>query len=196
MLLQPRIAAEKLPRIPLLCAAGLLAGLRDLHIDARIKWPNDVLCPASPPGPLGPFRKVAGILSEPWLLRNRVEGIVVGVGINVHRPAAGFAPELADRAGALWAGGDGLAPDPLLLHLLPHLEHWLLSAGSDVVFGECLAALRCHSATLGRNVEAVEEGICGIAEDIEDDGALRIRGPTGQAHRILAGDVLPAGTSP
>lgn len=195
-LLRPHLAAEKMPRVPLLCAAALLVGLRELQVDAHVKWPNDLLCPAPAPGPLGPYRKVAGVLAEPWLLRNRIEAVICGVGINVHRPSAGFPPELADRAGSLWSDGEGLAPDPLLLHLLPHLERWLLAAASDAVFDECLAVLRLHSATLGRNVQAVEEGICGIAEDIDDDGALRIRAPTGQLHRIMAGDVLPAQTSP
>lgn len=196
LLLRPQLAPDKLPRIPLLCAAALLGGLRELEVDAHIKWPNDVLCPADTPGPLGPFRKVAGILAEPWLHQNRIEAIVVGVGINVVTPPTGFSPEIADRAAALWNDGHGLSPDRLLLHLLPHLEEWLSDVSSDHLFSCGLDALRRHSATLGREVCAPEEGISGVAEDIEPDGALRVRSSAGETHRILAGDVLPAQISP
>ena len=196
LLLRPQMSPDKLPRLPLLCAAALLEGLRSLQVDAHIKWPNDVLCPAATQGPLGPFRKVAGILAEPWLHQNRIEAIVVGVGINVQTPPSGFAPEIADRAAALWSDENGLTPDPLLLHLLPHLEQWLLDAASDALFSDCLDALRRHSAILRREVCATEEGVSGIAEDIEPDGALRIRSASGETHRILAGDVLPAKISP
>ena len=174
----------------------LWVGMRGRTEGLTLKWPNDVLCPADMPGPLGPFRKVAGILAEPWLHQNRIEAIVVGVGINVVTPLAGFSPEIADRAAALWNDGHGLSPDRLLLHLLPHLEEWLSDVSSDHLFSCGLDALRRHSATLGREVCAPEEGISGVAEDIEPDGALRIRSSAGETHRILAGDVLPAQISP
>lgn len=61
---------------------------------AAIKWINDVFCDG---------RKVVGILTEGSLdmESGRFEHAVLGIGINVKPPAAGFPSEVADVAGSL-----------------------------------------------------------------------------------------------
>ena len=66
--------ARELPLIPLAMANIVATFLRETYgIDARIKWPNDVLVDA---------RKIAGILIEARMQDDRVY-MLVGTGINV-----------------------------------------------------------------------------------------------------------------
>ena len=79
-------------------------------VAVELKWPNDVVVPASrtPPGIVGPSRKVAGILAE-RLPRAVDEGVVMGIGINVGR--ADYPAELGGRATSLEA--EARAPRPV-----------------------------------------------------------------------------------
>src|SRR5437763_8479351 len=87
-------AAAELPFVPLEMANVVASYLRDVFaIDARIKWPNDILVGG---------RKIAGILIEARIQEERVH-LLVGMGINVEpvrddaRPNAVAISELSPR---------------------------------------------------------------------------------------------------
>lgn len=66
--------ARELPLVPLAIANFIATFLRDTYgIDARIKWPNDVLVAG---------RKIAGILMEARMQEDRVY-MLIGTGVNV-----------------------------------------------------------------------------------------------------------------
>ena len=49
---------------------------------------------------------------------------------------------------------------------------------------------RSRSLLLGKEVRTLSSpALCGVAEDIADDGALIIRSSDGTLHRIIAGEV-------
>jgi BirA family biotin operon repressor/biotin-[acetyl-CoA-carboxylase] ligase len=86
--------AAVLPLVPLEMANVVASYLRDVFaIDARIKWPNDVLAGG---------RKIAGILIEARVLENRAH-LLIGTGINVEpvrddaRPNAVAISEISPR---------------------------------------------------------------------------------------------------
>ena len=86
--------ATELPLIPLAIANIVVSYLRDIFaIDARIKWPNDILVGG---------RKIAGILIEARAQDDRVF-LVIGIGINVEpidddsRPNAVAISEVSQR---------------------------------------------------------------------------------------------------
>lgn len=192
MVLRPRMAPEHLPRIPLLCAVAVAEALWEMGVPAALKWPNDIVVPADPPGPLGPYRKLAGVLAEPSLVGPQVEFVILGLGLNVQTPAGGFPAELQLRATALEREGGPRDPDAALLALVPHLARWLAAPEDKECFREAHARLCDHSATLGRRVQVEEGAIQGMAEHIDDEGALWVRDDQGGRHRIWAGDVLPS----
>jgi BirA family biotin operon repressor/biotin-[acetyl-CoA-carboxylase] ligase len=93
-----------LARLPLLSiAAGLavceVARRVTGRVDVGLKWPNDVVRRVG--GPDGALRleKLAGILVETSMSGRTVDGVVVGVGMNVHTRV--FPDELAGRATSL-----------------------------------------------------------------------------------------------
>ncbi len=86
--------ATELPLIPLAIANIVATYLRDVFaIDARIKWPNDILVDG---------RKIAGILIEARVQDDRLF-LVIGIGINVEpinddsRPNAVAISEVSQR---------------------------------------------------------------------------------------------------
>jgi BirA family biotin operon repressor/biotin-[acetyl-CoA-carboxylase] ligase len=64
----------------------------------RIKWPNDIMCPIG----VGPYRKIAGILTE-----GDGRQVLIGIGVNVAQTE--FSPELRTKAGSI---AQALQPTP------------------------------------------------------------------------------------
>jgi BirA family biotin operon repressor/biotin-[acetyl-CoA-carboxylase] ligase len=83
-------------------------------LQARIKWPNDVLVHA---------RKVCGILIEQALAGGGGGGTVVGIGLNVNQPAEAFAAAGLPEAGSLAVfTGQARDPDGMARRLLTQLD--------------------------------------------------------------------------
>jgi BirA family biotin operon repressor/biotin-[acetyl-CoA-carboxylase] ligase len=175
--LPPHRATE----LTLLASVALCEAAREAGVEAAIKWPNDLLVGG---------RKVAGILTEMAADPDRVQWVVIGMGVNLNAAAADLPPELRDDATSLAAARGGPLPRALFTAaLLGRLETWLdLHAAEG--FAPVRERWRALSATLGREVRvATGDGdVVGVATDIDDTGALIVRGPAGFA-RVVAGDV-------
>jgi BirA family transcriptional regulator, biotin operon repressor / biotin---[acetyl-CoA-carboxylase] ligase len=143
--------------------------------EAGVKWPNDLLVRD---------RKVGGILVERLA---RAELAAVGIGINVAcRPTDG---ELANSAGALIEfAASPLSPEDLLPVLLDALgrrwEEWL--GGGWPALRD---AWRGMDAARGRSVRVEPPGVEGLADGIDDRGALRVRLPDGSVSVASVGEV-------
>lgn len=80
------------PMLTLVSALAVVRAIKEqTGLDARIKWPNDIV--------LG-GKKVCGILTEMSTQIDYINHIVVGIGINVHNEQ--FSEELSDRATSLY----------------------------------------------------------------------------------------------
>jgi len=170
---------SSVPGLPFAAGLALLEALLTISgIEARRKWPNDVLVGG---------RKLAGILCEvePAAASGGEVAVAVGVGVNL-------------RVGTFPPGADGISahevaapPDPLeLLHAwLVALTPRLLALGRAGIPG-LRDEWRAKAAGLGDELLASGRSfeIRGVAEGIADDGALMIRTHTGVV-RVLAADV-------
>lgn len=75
LILRPTEAERRHPvRATGLCALSLVDSLRTLGLSSQIKWPNDVLLNK---------KKVAGILVESTWLGDKLDALVLGMGVNV-----------------------------------------------------------------------------------------------------------------
>lgn len=173
-------------------------------IEARLKWPNDVVWPGDGSGS---DRKLAGILAEAeWPAGAQIAGgwsappasrvaVAVGIGINV---AWGdrFPEELTETAVALdELTAPAVPPDraDLLVALLQELEitYRRLTErpdGAEVI----LAAWRQRSATLGRRVrvDLGTDDLEGTAVDVSAEGHLVIETLEGDRRVVAVGDVV------
>ncbi len=156
------------------CAAEAIEAVCPVKVG--IKWVNDLWIAE---------KKIAGILTEgAFAPDGSLSYAVVGIGINVHsRP---FPAELCGIAAAI----EDHAPAPDRAVLAAEVIRRVYDGLPVLQDGSFMAEYRRRSVLIGRRVGATVNGApCfGIAEAIEQDGALRLRTEAG-AVTLQAGEV-------
>ena len=112
ILLRPQAEASHVAMITLLMAIAVTQGVRELHLDAKIKWPNDVVING---------KKICGILTEMYQSAAGSFFLVIGTGINVNQKE--FPEEVKKTASslALELGAD-VDREVLLASVLRHFS--------------------------------------------------------------------------
>jgi BirA family transcriptional regulator, biotin operon repressor / biotin---[acetyl-CoA-carboxylase] ligase len=182
LILRPAAAGlEHLPLLSLWSALSICLVLVEKYgLNAEVKWPNDVLIGR---------RKAAGILAEAVWQEDRLECLVIGMGINVTRAA--------------------LPPQEELLFPATCIEEHTLQAVErpellNTVLGKFLK-LYTHPGLAGllqtysQHLAFLDEAICidrpgqppleGVLRGITTGGELQLRAPDGMEYAIHAGDV-------
>jgi len=187
VLLRPAaVPRARLGWLPLLAGVAVAAAVRDVAaVDARLKWPNDVLA--------GPA-KLAGILAEA-----AGDAVVVGIGLNVSTEPAELPPP---GPGALPAtslrieGAASLDRERLLAGILAGLERryqaWCQVFG-DTERSGLRAEYTGLCATLGRRVRVELPGgrlRDGLAAALDADGRLLLSMPPDADLPVAAGDIV------
>jgi BirA family biotin operon repressor/biotin-[acetyl-CoA-carboxylase] ligase len=184
---RPPLAPFQVQRVTMICGLAVADAVESetgLRVD--LKWPNDlVICGA----------KAGGILTEVAMAGDRVDYVIVGIGLNVNvdfaQPAGGFLTAATSLSQALERP---VARLPVLRAFLRVLErrYEALKAGHSP-YNEWAERL----VTLGKPVtvstsNAVWEG---VAEGVDADGALLVRLADDRLQVVMAGDVTlrPAG---
>lgn len=183
VLLRPRLQPADAPFVTLCAAMAMEQAVREVTgLDVGIKWPNDLV--------LG-GKKLCGILLEIGATVDAIDYIVVGTGLNVH-PGA-YPAELAHQATSIADHAPAPARSELLIHYLAALED-LITQLETSGFAPLAAAYATRSCTLGRQVQVIgAQTFLGVAESIDDTGALLVRDEAGVLRRVLAGDVSVRG---
>ncbi|MFB6206618.1 MAG: biotin--[acetyl-CoA-carboxylase] ligase [Haloglomus sp.] len=175
ILVRPDVPPANAPVFTLASAVAVTRAAREAGVDARIKWPNDVLVA----GADGESRKLVGILTEMEGEADRVSWVVVGVGINANVDVA----DLVEGATSLRAETGDVDRRAFTQRVLEEFHD--LRTDVDSV----LPAWREHAATLGRRVrvETAGDEIVGEAVDVEFPGTLVV--DTGNERvRVTTGD--------
>ncbi|MBA2173899.1 biotin--[acetyl-CoA-carboxylase] ligase [Halobacillus locisalis] len=93
ILLRPPLPPVQAPQITLLTATVLAEMVAaESTLDPQIKWPNDILVN---------HKKVSGILTEMQAEQDRIQYIVLGIGMNVNQDAVDLPPAIAHKASSL-----------------------------------------------------------------------------------------------
>jgi BirA family biotin operon repressor/biotin-[acetyl-CoA-carboxylase] ligase len=175
MVLRPDIPAVLSSRVSFLASVTLARLLRKmLGIDARVKWPNDILADG---------RKISGMLSELEAEADRVTYINIGMGLNVNNDPSAFEPEATSLKNIL---GRPVSKIAILALYLDTLEDRIQTAAFDKVIDEW----KRYTLTLNRDVRIVTptEVQEGRAVDVDDSGALILKRADGSIKKILYGD--------
>ena len=177
-----RPALPPMKAVPLTLAAGVALAETAARFDVApsLKWPNDLLLDG---------KKAAGILTESAVQGGRLEHVIVGIGVNLN--VEQFPPELAGIATSLHrARGRVVDRAELAAILCERLEVWYerFMAGS---LADVVAAWKSFAPFFGKRVEVAlgAERVAGLAEDLDEDGALRLRTEQGIL-RVMAGEVV------
>jgi BirA family biotin operon repressor/biotin-[acetyl-CoA-carboxylase] ligase len=181
VIIRPDLPPQRASEMTLVASVALCEAVRHAGVNAVIKWPNDVLVDG---------RKLAGILVEMAAEMDRVQWLVIGMGVNLNLATGDLPEDLRDIATSVAAERGEPVPRALFTAaLLGGLEEWL-DRHSAEGFGAVREAWRSLSGTLGREVRvSLGDGeVTGVAEDIDESGALLVRGASGLT-RVVAGEV-------
>ena len=103
------------PRATLIGAAAVYTALKDMGISVGIKWPNDIVING---------KKICGILTEMNAEIERVNYVIMGIGINVNMES--FPEELKEKATSLKNElGNEVDRKKLIANILNNLEDFL-----------------------------------------------------------------------
>jgi len=180
LILRPKISPSASPVLTLLAAVSICEAVKKVTgLDAQIKWPNDVFtC----------NKKIAGILTEMNAEVDKVNFVVIGIGLNVNNDKKSL---IAQATSLKEQTGHPISRVILLQELLRRIENnysLLEDRGAQVIIDKW----RSFSLTLGRRVKIYcqDKHIEGSAVDIDQDGALLIRKDSGLIQKVFSGDVM------
>ncbi|MCX5669639.1 MAG: biotin--[acetyl-CoA-carboxylase] ligase [Candidatus Omnitrophica bacterium] len=179
LILRPKILPAACPILTLMSAVSICEAVKKvIDLDAQIKWPNDVLIKN---------KKVAGILTEMNAEVDKVNFVVIGIGLNVNNDKKSL---IAGATSLKEQQGEEISRVVLLQELLRRIENnYLLLEDKGEV--EIINKWRNFTLTLGTRVKVdyQDKHIEGQAIDIDVDGALLIRKDSGFIQKISSGDV-------
>lgn len=181
LILRPDFFPMEASKSTLLAAVGVCRAVRSLGLpNAAIKWPNDIMVNG---------RKLVGILTELSTSMEKIDYIIMGIGINTGMERADFPEAFREGATSFRAEGVHVSRKTLLAAVLSELEKEYAVAETEG-FARVLDNWRNLSCTLGQNVRVVlgTNSYTGKAVDIDKDGCLLV--DTGnEVNRVIAGDV-------
>jgi len=175
IILKPRVPPSEAFRCTMAASVAVCRSLRDLYaLDARIKWPNDVLVNG---------RKICGILTEISAELDVINYVITGIGINANMSASAL-PEEWNATTISAELKREISRGELITRVLEEMRALLES-------GELYQEWAKLSDTINRRVRVQGFGdVTGLAESLEPDGALILRRDDGERVRILAGDCI------
>lgn len=180
LLLRPKILPTQSPILTLIVAVSICEAIKEgAGLDARIKWPNDILIHN---------KKVGGILTELNAEMDEVRFIIIGIGLNVNndkKALVSCATSLKEQK------KENINRVELLQEILRKIEaNYLLFRGRGSP--PIIEKWHDYNITLGKRVKVFlhNEHIEGEALGIDTDGGLLLRKDSGLTQKVTAGDVV------
>jgi len=187
-LLKPEIDAYKACELTLLISFCIVKVLHAVfEIDAKIKWPNDVILNG---------KKIAGILTEVCSDREKKQCLITGIGINVNQD--NFPDEIKDMASSiLIETGRQISRRKLIAGILESLENeyeqYLISNSLGNMCEEYNGLLIHHNQKV-RLINGNKETMV-LSKGIDKHGKLEVEYENGQKEFINMGELSIRGSS-
>jgi len=166
VLLRPQIAPAESSMFPLLAgiaAADAINAALPSGPTPLLKWPNDVLLNG---------QKCAGLLIDATQAQNRIDWLVIGIGINV-----AYAPQVPGRATTCLAAHGAETTAIAIAHsVLDHFSTWLdifQASGPSKIISTWLS--RAHPIGTKLEVKTLEKTAAGTFAGLSPTGELLLR---------------------
>lgn len=186
VILKPKIPISGVFILSHIAGVAVCRTLLEEGYNASIKWPNDVLINS---------KKVCGILCELDGEAERVNYVVIGIGLNLKQEIEDFPIEIREKATSLFLeDSEKIREREILKKILINLEHLyniLTNEGPEKI----IQYAKENSATIGKDVQIIynNDTITGKAIDINHNGGLVIETKDGQTMEIISGEVSVRG---
>ncbi|MBN1312254.1 MAG: biotin--[acetyl-CoA-carboxylase] ligase [Anaerolineae bacterium] len=178
IILRPLLPPAHAHRVVIACGLALAEACEAMTgIRVNVKWPNDLQINQ---------KKVAGILAESAIEGDRLTWVVVGAGLNVQQVFDPDDPLVGQATSLRIETGKEHDRALLLAQVMVRLSDWHKHLDQRTL----IAAWRTRCPMLGQRIQAEIPGgiLAGLAEDIDEAGALWLRDGEGQRHRLTAGE--------
>jgi len=182
LVLRPEVQPSQAPGISLLTALALSQTIQsNCGIEAKIKWPNDCQIAG---------KKVAGILTELSSELDRVNFVIVGVGLNVNQTKSDFPRALRGKATSLAVESKHVCHRAEILALfLKEFEHFYLQFKKSGI-APFIKEIERRMALLGQKVKLAvgKDIVTGKVAGLAENGALLLETKSGN-YRAISGEV-------
>lgn len=184
LILRPQVPLQKISELTLVIAVALVRAIeRTTELKAEIKWPNDIYLHG---------KKLCGVLTELKGEADRLNYILVGMGINVNEVNEDFGEELSKVATSLkLEGKKEIQRAALLADLLYELEMiyplYLKEGFSPVKEIWEQHCLLNQKQIIGKTSQGL---LTGKYKGITDEGILLLEDENGKIHQIISGDIV------
>ena len=179
MVLRPSVSPADASSLALAVAVGIAEGLEALGVGVTLKWPNDVF--------LGEG-KVAGVLLEMTAEADRVDWVIVGIGVNVRRSSG----SVTSAPGAAYLRDHADVPVYEVVATLLNAIATVYAKWDAGGFGSIRESYQRRLAMVGSPVRVTGlDGAVradGIAIGVDDEGRLLVEAGDGIA-AVASGEV-------
>jgi BirA family transcriptional regulator, biotin operon repressor / biotin---[acetyl-CoA-carboxylase] ligase len=185
IVLRPNLMPIQTIQMPLIAGVAVREAIRQAtHVAPEIKWPNDIIVAG---------KKVAGILTEMSCEIDRVNYVVLGIGVNVNTPKSVMEKVPGGKANSLANEcGEYISRVKLVQYLLNEFEKKYSEFRANG-FRSIREEWKTSSNTIGSWVKLNNSGdmevIEGQACDIDEDGFLLIKKRNGDLVRAISGEI-------
>ncbi|MEG0372140.1 MAG: biotin--[acetyl-CoA-carboxylase] ligase [Clostridium sp.] len=181
ILLRPSIPPFMAPGITQIVALSVLEGLeKSTGLEFSIKWPNDIILNS---------KKVCGILTEMDGEMDKLNYIIVGIGINVNQEK--FSDEISHKATSVYLEkGLKVARSEIIGAILNSFEvNYELFKEKGIL--EFINRLKASSALIGKDVTISNpfKTYSGRVVDIDNEGYLVVVDENGLTQSVVGGDI-------
>jgi len=180
ILLRQRFNEKNINIINLGTAVSLAMSLENLYqLRVNLKWPNDILISD---------KKVAGILLESSSSGNKIDKVVIGIGINVNQTSFQGAYNITPTSVKLETGTE-IDRERLLAEILNNFEEILKRI--EINPNDVLNDWRNRCRMIGERVLISDDNmeLTGIFDDIDEQGFILLKTDDRKIKKIHFGDV-------
>ena len=184
VILKPKISPIDASKMTLIAGIAVAKVIRKLGLDAKLKWPNDVLIYR---------KKVGGILTSINIKEDKIDYIIVGIGINANIDISStFPKELQKNVTSLKEElKKEVSTEKIIEDILFEIEmnYETFKEGNFIYL---LTEWKRVSDTIDKKVKIkMQTGVIkGKAVGVNKDGALMLKLEDGSLKNIIAGECI------
>jgi len=183
VILKPHIDIGKVSKITQVCAAAISLSLDELKVDAKIKWPNDLMINN---------KKICGILTEMNSDKNKVNYVVVGIGLNANNKYENFPFEIKNIATSILnETGIYIKRNVIAAKILNNFEYLYDEFVKNDNYKRSLDICKNKSNVIGKNINLIKNNQITVAKaiDLGEDGDLIVQYSDGEIDSIISGEI-------
>ncbi|PEZ05709.1 bifunctional biotin--[acetyl-CoA-carboxylase] synthetase/biotin operon repressor [Bacillus sp. AFS018417] len=183
IILRPTVPIHQAPQLTLLAAVSVAQAIEKCtSLSVGIKWPNDILING---------KKVVGILTEMQADPDKINAVIIGIGINVNQKQEHFAEDIQHIATSLALEAEKtIVRAELMQQIFLQMEK-LYKEYLDRGFSVIKLLWESYAVSIGKEITArtMTNTITGIAKGITADGVLILEDHEGIVHHIHSADI-------